>query len=56
MDCWVQITSGRGPEEYGRAVFQIMTIFATEAHGKNGLDHCFNHFEKGEKFFAPKGC
>ena len=35
MDCWVQITSGRGPEECGRAVFHVMTIFATEAHGKS---------------------
>jgi|SaaInl8_150m_RNA_FD_contig_21_1555932_length_249_multi_2_in_0_out_0_1 protein subunit release factor B len=47
MDCWVQITSGRGPEECGRAVFQIMTIFAKEAHEKNiNVGHGLKNLKK----------
>lgn len=29
--CWVQITSGKGPSECGRAVFHVMQIFSEEA-------------------------
>ena len=29
--CWVQITSGRGPEECGRAAFHLLRTFSDEA-------------------------
>ena len=35
MNCWLQITSARGPEECSRATFHIMQILLKEAEKRN---------------------
>ncbi|MCI5167072.1 MAG: hypothetical protein D3903_13505 [Candidatus Electrothrix sp. GM3_4] len=33
--CWVQITSGRGPEECCRAAFHLLRVFSEQATKEN---------------------
>lgn len=35
MDCWIQITSARGPAECSWVAFQVMQFFSTQAEARN---------------------
>ncbi|MCI5151237.1 MAG: hypothetical protein D3916_17950 [Candidatus Electrothrix sp. MAN1_4] len=39
-DCWVQITSGRGPEECCRAAFHLVRAFSEQAAKKDIMVDC----------------